>query len=220
MRNNPPEKFLNEDGTLNAESLLKSYLELEKKIGAMVSIPADDSDNDVREKFYRAIGVPENADGYPNNPMFEGMPDIKEKFREMGLTAKQAESVCEMAADILSPAIVELLSSQHESNCMGELRQFFGSDDKMQKAFAEINDYAETHLSPEAFDALSSSAEGIKAIYGMMQSKEPTVMAIGAANEALSEGMLRQMMKDPKYWRDRDEEFTRKIESGFKKLFK
>ena len=36
---NIPEKFLNQDGTLNSESLIKSYTELEKKIGTMISVP-------------------------------------------------------------------------------------------------------------------------------------------------------------------------------------
>ena len=31
-----PEKFLNEDGTLNTDALVKSYCELEKKMGRMV----------------------------------------------------------------------------------------------------------------------------------------------------------------------------------------
>ena len=38
-----PEKFLNQDGTLNSESLIKSYTELEKKIGTMISVPNENS---------------------------------------------------------------------------------------------------------------------------------------------------------------------------------
>lgn len=30
---------------------------------------------------------------------------------------------------------------------------------------------------------------------------------------------LREMMKDPKYWRDQEPEYVRKIENGFKKLY-
>lgn len=66
-----PEKFLNEDGTLNTDALLKSYSELEKKMGTMISVPNESSDEVTRAKFYRAIGVPENADAYPMNPLFD-----------------------------------------------------------------------------------------------------------------------------------------------------
>ena len=38
-------------------------------------------------------------------------------------------------------------------------------------------------------------------------------------NEILSDSDLRRMMRDPKYWRDGDTEYIRKIENGFKKLY-
>ena len=43
-----PEKFLNEDGTLNADALMKSYSELERKIGTMITVPTDGCDESVR----------------------------------------------------------------------------------------------------------------------------------------------------------------------------
>ena len=57
---NIPEKFRNNDGTLNADALIKSYSELEKKMGSMVSVPNENSDDESRQRFNRAIGVPEN----------------------------------------------------------------------------------------------------------------------------------------------------------------
>ena len=59
-----PEKFLNKDGTVNTDALIKSYAELEKKIGAMVSVPTDDCDDETRAKFNHAIGVPDSASQY------------------------------------------------------------------------------------------------------------------------------------------------------------
>ena len=35
----------------------------------------------------------------------------------------------------------------------------------------------------------------------------------------LTDSDLRRMMRDPKYWRDADPEYIRKIENGFKKLY-
>ena len=60
-----PEKFLNKDGTLNSDALIKSYTELEKKIGTMVSVPDSADDVNATKKFRRAIGVPETAAEYP-----------------------------------------------------------------------------------------------------------------------------------------------------------
>jgi hypothetical protein len=219
MENNIPAKFRNEDGTLNAESLLKSYSELERKIGAMVSVPSDESDEETRAKFRRAIGVPESPDDYPDNPMFEDAKEIKERFLSIGLTKKQAESICQMAADFLAPTLEQIMSSHRESEAVGELRRFFGGEEKLHCALAEINSYAEKKLPPEAYEALCSSADGIKAIYGMMQPREPEIAANGTEPAKLGESELRAMMRDPRYWRDRDAEFVRKIESGFRKLY-
>ena len=91
-----PEKFLNEDGTLNTDSLLKSYSELEKKIGAMVSVPTSESDNATRERFNRAIGVPDDASQYPYDDMFDD-ESVKEKFREIGLNCNQVEQIYKIA---------------------------------------------------------------------------------------------------------------------------
>ena len=52
---NIPEKFLNEDGTLNSESLIKSYTELEKKLGTMISVPNENSDAESKQKFKNDI---------------------------------------------------------------------------------------------------------------------------------------------------------------------
>ena len=69
--NKIPEKFLNQDGTLNSDALMKSYSELERKIGTMITVPTDGCDQDVINRFNHAIGVPETADEYPVNELFD-----------------------------------------------------------------------------------------------------------------------------------------------------
>lgn len=53
----------------------------------------------------------------------------------------------------------------------------------------------------------------------MMQSMEPDVKTEKNSSENLSDSDLRRMMRDPKYWRDAEPEYVRKIENGFKKLY-
>ena len=219
MTNNIPEKFQNGDGGLNAEALLKSYGELEKKLGTMISVPDDAADDDSKARFFRAIGVPDSPDEYALDALFADIPDLKEKFREIGLTKRQAESVSKMAAELLTPAIGRIMSAHYESRQMDDLQKFFGGNEKMQSVLADIDEYAGKNLSPEAYQALASSADGIKTIYNMMTSGEPAVATNGAARESPGDADLRRMMADPRYWRDHDGEFVRKIESGFKKLY-
>ena len=90
--NDIPEKFQNLDGTLNSDALIKSYTELEKKIGTMVSIPTSESDEDARKKFNRAIGVPENASDYPKNDLYDD-ENLREKFFEIGLTSNHVVKI-------------------------------------------------------------------------------------------------------------------------------
>ena len=213
-----PEKFLNKDGTLNTDALLKSYAELEKKIGTMITVPTEDSDDAARTKFNRAIGVPETSDEYPTNDLFDD-ESLREKFFEIGLTSHQVEKIYQIANEYLSPVINELFDMQNETNAMNELKKFFGDEEKMCTAMRAINSFGQKYLPRDAFDALCASPQGIRGIYAMMQSIEPNVQTDDATQNELTENDLRRMMRDPKYWRDMDAEYVRKIESGFKKLY-
>jgi hypothetical protein len=213
-----PEKFLNENGELNTDALVKSYCELEKKIGGMISVPNENSDDDVKQKFNHAIGVPDNANDYPKNNLFDD-ESVREKFHQIGLTAKQVEQIYNIAEEFLQPTLSNLFQLQIETNAINELKNFFGSEQKMKDAMKEINAFGEKFLPKDAFDELCSTPQGIQGVYKMMQSMEPEVLTDESVNENLSDDDLRKMMQDPKYWRDHDSEYIRKIENGFRKLY-
>ena len=213
-----PEKFLDDNGELNTSALLKSYCELEKKIGTMVTVPSDDSDDNIKQKFNHAIGVPDSADEYPINDLLDD-ESVRNKFHEIGLTKKQVEKIYDIAENFLQPTLKNLFEMQSESNAINELKNFFGSTQKMNEAMQEINAFGEKFLPASAFEELCSTPQGIQGIYKMMQSMEPEVLTDKNVNENLTDNDLRNMMKDPKYWRDQDPEYVRKIENGFKKLY-
>ena len=213
-----PEKFLNEDGTLNTEALMKSYSELERKIGSMITVPTSDSDDNTKQRFNRAIGVPETADEYPENEIF-GDENIRKKFHEIGLTTTQVEKIYSIATEFLSPVVSELFSKQNEADAIAELKNFFGTTEKMNDALNAIKTFGEKFLPNDAFEELCSTPQGIQSIYRMMQSMEPAVQTEKNETKNLTDEQLRRMMRDPKYWRDSDPEYIRKIENGFKKLY-
>ena len=213
-----PEKFLDENGELNTSALVKSYCELEKKMSNMISIPKDESDEDVKQKFNHAIGVPDTAAEYPTNSLFDD-ESVREKFHEIGLTSKQVEKIYDIAAEFLQPTIKNLFQIQNQTNAINELKNFFGSTEKMNNALREINAFGEKYLPASAFDELCSTPQGIQGVYKMMQSFEPEVLTDKNVSENLTDDMLRDMMRDPKYWRDHDPEYVRKIDNGFKKLY-
>jgi hypothetical protein len=216
-QNKIPGKFMNDDGTVNTDAIIKSYSELEKKLGTMISIP-DDDDNDARAKFNRAIGVPDNADEYPVNDLFDD-DSIRTKFLDAGLTKNQVEKIYSIAEEFLSPMLSELFQTGHTENSIVQLRNYFGDDAKMKDALNEINLFGEKFLPTDAFDTLCATPQGIIGVHKMMQSMEPHVTTEKNAAGNLSDNDLRRMMRDPKYWRDGDSEYVRKIENGFKKLY-
>ena len=213
-----PEKFLDDKGELNTSALVKSYCELEKKMSGMISLPKDDSDENAKQKFNHAIGVPDDASQYPTNELFDN-ESVREKFHEIGLTSKQVEKIYSIAEEFLQPTIKNLFELQNQNNAISELKNFFGGEEKMNDALREIKSFGEKFLPADAFDELCSTPQGIQGIYKMMQSLEPNVLTDKNATENLTDDMLRDMMRDPKYWRDQDPEYVRKIENGFKKLY-
>ena len=213
-----PEKFLDENGELNTSALVKSYCELEKKMSNMISVPNENSDDDVKQKFNHAIGVPESASEYPINELFDD-ESVRNKFHEIGLTTTQVEKIYSIAEEFLQPTLKNLFELQNQTNAINELKSFFGGTEKMNEALREIKAFGEKYLPASAFEELCATPQGIQGVYKMMQSLEPTVLMDKNTTENLSDDMLRNMMRDPKYWRDQDPEYVRKIENGFKKLY-
>jgi hypothetical protein len=216
---NIPEKFKMEDGTLNADALLKSYSELEKKLGTMISLPNGDDDVDGIAKFRRAIGVPDDANEYEISKYDSENDSIRKKFHEIGLTKSQVNEIYKLADEFLEPLMNNFSSAQTEVKELSELEKFFGDKNKMQSALRDIETFGKKYLPDDVFETLSSTSKGIQSIYAMMNSTEPKIQTQKNQSQNFSESDLRRMMQDPKYWRDKDSEYIRTIENGFKKLF-
>ena len=80
----------------DSNSVLKSYLELEKSMGSKVKVPGSDATDEERNAFFNKMGRPETKDGYEFNKVLEGKegllevaPGLKEsmeKFSELAHT--------------------------------------------------------------------------------------------------------------------------------------
>ena len=82
--------------------LAKSYVELEKKLGNMVSMPGKDATDEERKAFMVKMGVPENEDGYKCTEKLE--PSNKKFLQKLlytcGLTEAQGERLVKSIGDI------------------------------------------------------------------------------------------------------------------------
>lgn len=223
-----PEKFLDsKTGEVRLNDLVKSYLALEKKLSskpaeAPMDFNLDDLDDEKINLIRRAQGVPETSKEYDVNiphPMLDRDEEVFDKFHQEGFTPKQVQLVYDLAAERIIPIIADLAAEFEADKQLEKLVSHFGGDEKFNEVSKQISTWAEKNVAAEVFEALGSTYEGVITLYKMMSSNEPAISKSMGGAEALSEDKLKEMMKDPKYWRDKDSSYVSMIEQGFKKLY-
>ncbi|MBQ9738630.1 MAG: hypothetical protein IJV75_03865 [Alphaproteobacteria bacterium] len=211
-----PSKFKDaKTGEINVQALLKSYLELEKKLSN-------------RSKLLPATTVgtmPNSPDEYKivmKNPKLVMDEDMNKHLFELGFTNEQLQAVYDLAADKIIPLLENLSADYRADKEMAELENEFGGAEAFNTIARQISAWGEKNLNPEIFNALSTSKEGIMTIYKMMNDQsEPTVLSVSSPNyEPVSEDSLRKMMQNPKYWKEQDPALLKRVEEGFKRLYK
>ena len=219
-----PQKFWDvEAGSVRTDALLRSYLELERKLGSMVALPTDGADREGRGRLERALGVPQHPEEYeikPPSDLLEPSPELNARLHAAGFTPPQAQLVYDLAAEHLLPILDEAFDELNTSQEHERLANRFGGNEAWKKMAAQIKIWGSANLSQEVFRALSTSYDGIVAMHQMMQAREPEVLGEGqGAQAAPSETGLSQMMRDPRYWRDRDPDLIAKVTEGFRRLY-
>lgn len=202
-----PEKFWDQERSeVRIDSLVKSYLALEQKLGASAG-----------------VGVPDSPDGYDikmKNELFASEPDVNAKLHAAGLSQDQAQSVYDLASEYMLPMVSEVAAEFHTQSQVERLVQRFGGEDKWGEMASQIKHWGRAKFPDEVFHALSSTYEGVLTMHKMMGNGEPGLIeGAGAGEESLSEEGLKQMMHDPRYWRDHDPAFVERVRAGFKRLY-
>ncbi|MGQ9370998.1 capsid assembly protein [Azospirillum sp. ST 5-10] len=215
-----PEKFWDaEAGALRVEALLKSYLELERRLSA--APPAGGPPD--RAGMLRALGVPERPDGYRitcGHGLFEPDPEINLRLHAAGYTPEQAQLLYDLAAERMVPLIQDLAAEFQAEREVERLVARFGGEEKWREVSRQLLDWAAKTLPPAAVDGLSTTYEGVMALYKMMTGAEPVALrAEGGGPAAAGEADLHAMMRDPRYWRDRDPALVARVTEGFQRLF-
>ena len=219
-----PEKFWDaEAGSIRTQALLKSYLQLERKLGSMVPLPNDGDDAEGQARLRRAMGVPDSPEDYqiePPNDVIEADANINAKLHDAGFNPQQAQLVYDLAAEHLLPLLDDAASELDSTRDGERLAAHFGGDDAWQTMARQIKTWAEANLVGDVFETLATSYDGVLAMHQMMQAREPSVLrATGTANSEPDETALTAMMRDPRYWRDRDPALVAKVTKGFQRLY-
>lgn len=204
-----PDKFWDANaGQIRTEALVKSYNELERRFGEP---PSD---------------VPESPDGYeitaPDGleDLLGSDPEVNTQLHEAGFNQSQAALVYQLAAERLIPLAEHMAAEIRGAGEQDALRRHFGSDAAWHRVSPQIKAWGQANLSPDAFDALASTASGVISMHNMMQSGEPRMVRGGSGpGAAYSEAELKRMMEDPRYWRDEDPGYVARVQRGFETLY-
>jgi len=218
-----PEKFWDQEtGALRTENLLKSYLELEKKLGTMVPAP-NKKDPGSRHRLERMLGKPDSPSDYQIEQPHELVPsdpEINTKLHDAGLSAEQAQLVYNLAAEHLVPIAEELNREAQQKIEHSKLAAHFGGDQKWQAIAPQMKTWAQANLPDDVFQSLTSSFDGVVALHQMMQAREPNLISEATVpSPSTDKSQLSRMMQDPRYWRDRDPTFIAEVTAGYKRLF-
>lgn len=200
------------------EDLAKAYKELESKLGT--------KEEDIRSKIIEEIQTeafserPESAGDYQlpdivNEEMAVDNELLKwwaDHSYENGFSQDEFNKGIEMYAQAIGSQEPDL---DAEAAKLGE-----NANDRIQAASMFANKFFPEQAIP-AVERMCESHEGILALETIMEAmKDGSFTAETKPTAGASEADLREMMNDPRYWKDRDPQFIKQVTEGFQGLYR
>lgn len=199
-----PEKFWDADaGNVRVDALAKSYVELERRLGGQGAVPAAPD----------AYDIPSVENGIGPDP------EVNARLHGAGFTNDQARLVYELANEVLPHMAATMAADTQQMLEVDHLRKHFGGPERWNAAKRQIGAWGRANLPGPVFEALACTAEGVIALERMMRSGEPGLMAGGDPAPGLGEDDLKQMMRNPRYWREQDPAIVNRVRDGFRRLY-
>jgi hypothetical protein len=231
-----PEKFRDpKTGALRVEALLKSYLELERRLSQSQQQPAEtavvppdpvsfDPASIDPAQLRRLMGAPKSAEGYCiacDHGLFQPDPEINGRLFEAGYTPAQAQLLYDLAAERMVPLIQTVAAEFQAEREVERLVARFGGEERWREVSRQLLAWAGKTLPPAAVEGLATSYEGVMALYSMMTGSEPSALSMAGTRPGGGDGEaeLRTLMRDPRYWRDRDPGLIARVTEGFQRLY-
>ncbi|MES2728506.1 MAG: hypothetical protein V4621_00205 [Pseudomonadota bacterium] len=218
---NLPEKFWDaKAGQVRLDALIKSYLHLEQKLSQSLPMPQGPED---KQRIYRLLGQPETADGYQidcSHGLFDSDSELNQKLFALGFSAEQAQAVYDAAAEKLVPLILDVAGEFQADRELDRLVGHFGGVDKWREVSRQLLAFGRKSMPADVLKGLSSSYEGVLALYRMMTADGAGLSPNGGGAAAgLDEAGIKALMRDPKYWRDRDPSIVAKVAAAFEDMY-
>lgn len=206
LDNDVPAKFKDpETGEVRVADLAKSYSALEKKLSAVPAAPKSHTEYCV------------NCD----HGLFGADEDLNRRMHEKGFTQEQVQFVYDIAAEKMVPMVADMAADYQADRELEKLIEHFGGAEKWKEVARQLLAFGQKALPADVLDTLSSSYDGVMALYRMMKSDAPAIgkNPDGMRGGSMEELELQSMMRDPKYWRDQDPSFIAKVTEGFRNMY-
>lgn len=200
-----PEKFKHpETGEVQIGMMAKSYKELESKLSQAPSAP----------KSYHEYCID------CSHGLFTADDEVNKRLHEKGFTPEQAQEVYDLAAEKMVPMIQEIAADFQADKEVEKLVQHFGGAQKWQEVSRQLLAFGRQSMPEDVLDNMASSYEGVMALHRMMRAQEPSLQRQSApVKDGMDEMKLNAMMRDPKYWKEKDPAFVAKVTKGFESLY-
>lgn len=205
LDNDIPAKFKDpQTGAVKMDALAKSYKELEGKLSGLPTLSKTPDEYDVK----------------CDHGLFTSDAEINKRLYEKGFTNDQVQTVYDLAAEVMVPMIVNMAGDFEADREVEKLIEHFGGADKWQEVSRQLLAFGQKNLPADVLDTLSSSYDGVLALYRMMNNQEPMIGMKSSDSAEGDQGLdLQSMMRDPKYWREKDPSFVAKVTEGFQRLY-
>ncbi len=199
-----PEKFKDpQSGNIRTEELLRSYKALEKKLSSQPSVPK----------------TPQEYCIECDHGMFEPDADINQRLHEKGFTNDQAQELYNLAAEKMAPMVSDISRDVQADREVEKLITHFGGAEQWKEVSRQLLAFGQKNMPEDVLGNLSSSFEGVLALHRMMKSDEPGLKKEASIQGAIGEQDLQTMMRDPRYWREKDPSFVSKVTEGFQNVY-
>jgi len=202
----------------SGEDLAKAYKELESKLGT--------KEEDIRNRIMEEIQSeafsdrPETAGDYQLPESIDESAAVDNKLLswwaehsfENGYSQEEFEQGIAMYAEAMNGSMPNI---EAEAKMLGD-----NADQRIEAASLFANKFFPESALP-AIERMCESHEGIIALEAIMEAmKDGSFAGNTQAVAGTSEKELREMMNDPRYWKDRDPHFIKQVTDGFQQIYK
>ncbi|SCA55387.1 conserved hypothetical protein [Candidatus Terasakiella magnetica] len=203
-----PKKFWDEQkGEARLEPMARSYREMERKVGAGLHKQAPNHHSEYCVEC--------------KSDLFGANEQVNMRMHQAGFSNEQVQLVYDLAHEALEPMVAEIFAHVHGQYQVDRLCDKFGGEDRWMETARQLQTWGKQKFGPDALEAMSSSYDGVMSLYDMMtkQEGEPEMGRLHDHQGMRSEEDVRKLMRDPKYWRDRDPATVERVCQGFKSLY-